>query len=83
MQGMTQKEILKYPFVHPDALREISNEVHPVMAGTSTALVPFDDVDLVPHPFLDQETVVVNGLVSNGPWLSPAHSEIMGGRATS
>ena len=73
MQGMTQKEFLKYPFVHLDALREGSKEVHPVMAGTSMALVRFDDVDLVHHPFLDREPVVVNGLVSDGPWLSPAH----------
>ena len=79
MQGTTQKEFLKYPFVHLDALREGSKEVHPVMAGTSMALVRFDDADLVPHPFLGQEPVVVNGLVSGGPWLSPAHSEIMGG----
>ena len=78
MQGMTQKEILKYPFVHLDALWEGSKEVHPVMAGTSMALVQFDDVDSVPHPFLDQEPVVVKALVSDGPWLSPAHSEIMG-----
>ena len=81
MQGMTQ-EFLKYPIVHRDALREGSKEVHPMMPGTSMALVRFDDVDLLPHPFLDQETFVVNGLVSDGPWLSPAHSEVMGGRAT-
>ena len=81
MQGKTQKGFLKYPFVHLDALRKGSTGVHPVMAGTSMALVRFDDVDLVPHPFLDQEPVVVNGLVSDGPWLSPAHSEFMGGRA--
>ena len=69
--------------MHRDALREGSKEVHPVMAGTSMALVRFDDVDLVPRPFLDQVTVIVNGLVWNGPWLSRAHSEIMGGgRAT-
>ena len=60
MQGMVQKEFLKYPFVHLDALGEGSKEVHPVMAGTSRALVRFDDVDLVRNPFLDQETVVVN-----------------------
>ena len=42
------------------------------------ALVRFDEVDLVPHPFLDQEPVVVNGLVSDGPWLSPARPENMG-----
>ena len=78
MQGMTQKELLKYPVVHTDALREGSKEVHSIMAGTSMALVRLDDVDLVPNPFLDQETVVVNGLVSDGPWLSPAHTEIMG-----
>ena len=51
MQGMTQKEFLKYPFVHLDALREGSKEVHPVMAGTSMALVRFDDADLVPTRF--------------------------------
>ena len=79
MQGLMQKEFLKYPFVHLDALREGSKEVHPVMAGTSMALVRFDDVDLVPHPFLDKETVVVKGLVSDGLWLSLAHTEIMGG----
>ena len=79
--GMTQKGFLKYPFVHLDALRKGRKEVHPVMAGTSMALVRFDDVDSVPHPFLDQESVFVNGLVSDGPMLSSAHSEIMGGRA--
>ena len=63
MQGMTHKEFLKHPFVYLDAIREGSKEVHPVMAGTLMALVRFDDVDLVPQPFLDQETVVVNGLV--------------------
>ena len=63
MQGMTHKELLKYPFVYLDAIREGSKEVHPVMVGTSMALVRFDDVDLVPQPFLNQETVVVNGLV--------------------
>ena len=66
MQGLTQQIFLKYLFVHVDALREGSKDVHPVMAGTSMALVRFDDVDLVPHPFLDRETVV-NGLASNGP----------------
>ena len=81
LQGMTQ-EFLKYPIVHLDALREGSKEVHPMMPGTSMALVRFDDVDLLPHPFFDQETFVVNGLVSDGPWLSPAHSEVMEGRAT-
>ena len=77
MQGSTQMEFLKYPFVNLDALGEGIKEVHPVMAGTSIALVRFDDVDLVPHPFLHQETVVVNGLVSDGLWLSPVHSEIL------
>ena len=82
LQGMTQKEFLKYPFVHLDALREGSKEAHPVMAGTWMALVRFDDVDLVPHPFLGHETVVVNGLVSDGPWLSSAHSEVLGGTSS-
>ena len=80
-QRMMQ-EFLKYPFVYLDTLREGSKENHPVMAGTLIDLVRFDDVDLVSHPFLDQETVVVNGLVSDGSWLSPAHTEMMGQRAT-
>ena len=78
---MTQKKFLKYPFVHLEAVRKGSEEVHPVRAGTSMALVQFDDVDLVPHPFLEQEAVVVKVLVSDAPWLSPAHTESMGEKA--
>ena len=81
-QGMTQKEFLKNPFVHFDGLWEGSKEIHPVMAGTSMALVRFYDVDLVPHPFLDQETVVDKDLTSDGPWLSRTHCEEMGGGAS-
>ena len=77
-KGLTQKEFLKYLFVHLDAILEDSEEVHSVMAGSSTALVRFDHVDLVPHPFLYQGVVVVTSLVSDGPWLSPAHTETLG-----
>ena len=73
--GVDAEVFLEYPFPHLDALREGSKEVHSVMAGSSMTLVRFDPVDVVPHPFLDQEAVVVNGVVSDGPWLSPTHTE--------
>ena len=82
MQRRTHKEFLKEPLLHLDALREGNKEVQPIMAGTSMSLVRFHDVDLVQHPLLDQETVVVNGLISDGLWLSPAQTEIMRERAT-
>ena len=34
-------------------------------------------MDLVPHPFLDREAVVVNGITLDGPWLSLLHTQIM------
>ena len=52
--------------MHLDALRESREEIHPVLSGTPLALVRLDDVDLVPHQFLEHKTVVVNGLVDLG-----------------
>ena len=82
MQRMTLKEFVNYPLVHLDALREGNTEFHPAMTGTSTDLAQLDDADSVPRPFLDQEAVVVNCLDSDGPRLSPAHTEVIERRET-
>ena len=83
MRGLMQ-QFLNHPVVRFYALREGYNEVYSAVAGSSIALMRFDPMDLVPHPFLNQEGVGVNGLFSNGTKVSLAHTETIGGggRAT-
>ena len=69
---VTFRKTLNCPYVHLDAGRWNS-----AYNGSSMPLIQFDEMDPVPQPFLGQVPIVVNALVSGGPWISSAHIEFM------
>ena len=76
--GMTRTRFRNAEFVHLQGEGVRKKHSHPLLQNSNMAFVEIDDKVLIPQAFAGQEPVMVNSLVSRGPWISQAHTELTG-----